>query len=272
MFLKKAFFVCIALALFASCLGNKNVTVSTGAITETDSDILDGSGQNTPPLPLTVEEAMQVIYENEERIKVYKREITFISKANFGVPGGENWIVSMDDDSVWVYAISGGKIVRRFYSGGAVGYPSEEYADFLMQGIPGTRIGDSTSSFGDFNGDGVDELFSYEFSMASYVTIEAYSAEKDDRVYLTNNLTFTSTDSYGNDVVPVQFMTYKGMYGFKYNIGINDVAGGADWQPEPNPWNYRWVFYTWDTEQKQYVEVGEVVDEENGGEDTSADS
>ena len=265
MFLKKAFFVCIALILFASCLGNKNVSVSTGVITETENNAVE-DGQSDPPSPLSPEETKQVIYENEELIQIYHREITFISKANFGIPGGENWIVRLSDRSIIIYAIYGNKIIRQFYSGGAVGRLPEEYADFLMQGIPGTRIGISASSFGDFNNDGLDELFSYEFSVDTYVTIETYSTEKDALIYLTDNLTFSTIDSKFKSltVQPVQFMTHKGMYGFKVNIGGSQVAGGLSWEPEPRPKAYKWFFYTWDTQQKQYAEVGEVVDEGNG--------
>ena len=271
MFLKKAFFACIALVLLASCLENKNVSVSSSVPMETDDDILGDDGQSDPPRQLSLEEAKQVVYENEELIQIYHLEIDFISKANFGMPGGDNWIVRLNDGHIIIYAISGDKIVRQFYSDS---YDIRKNNDIdFMRDIPGTHIGGSLSSFGDFNADGVDEIFSYWYlGMGAEIGIVAYSTEKDDLIYLTNNLPFTSRDSYYNPVVPVQFMTYKGMYGFKAYLFYTEVAGGPGWEPEPDPRNNRWFFYTWDTQQKQYVEVGEVVDEENGSEDTSEDS
>jgi len=132
-----------------------------------------------------------------------------------------------------------------------------------MQDIPGTRIGNSTSSFGDFNGDGIDEIFQYGFGgNARLVSILGYDAEKDDFVSYTFNswITFEIIDPH-NGPAPVEFMTYNGMYGFKVFFYQLEVAGGPGWVPDPNPKNGKWIFYTWDAEKREYVEVGEVVEE-----------
>ena len=63
-----------------------------------------------------------------------------------------------------------------------------------------------------------------------------------------------------NGPAPVEFMTYNGMYGFKVYYSNNEVTGGIGWVPDPDPKNGKWIFYTWDAEQKKYVEIGEVVE------------
>jgi len=60
--------------------------------------------------------------------------------------------------------------------------------------------------------------------------------------------------------VPVEFLTYNGIYGFKVYFLALDVPGGPGYIPEPIPNNNKWIFYTWDAEKREYVEVGEVVE------------
>jgi len=48
-------------------------------------------------------------------------------------------------------------------------------------------------------------------------------------------------------------MTYQGMLGFKiYNEKYH-------WETETRE-EGKWYFYTWDSEQKKYIEIGEVVE------------
>ncbi|MCL2067310.1 MAG: hypothetical protein FWG99_07580 [Treponema sp.] len=130
-----------------------------------------------------------------------------------------------------------------------------------MQDIPGTRIGNSTSFFGDFNGDGIDEIFEYGFYGAGkYISIYGYDTDKEDFDNLYCTIPFEIIDAH-NGPAPVEFTTYRGMYGFKVFFFQYDVAGGSGYVSEPNPKNGKWIFYTWDAEKSEYVEVGEVVEE-----------
>jgi len=194
----------------------------------------------------------------ESRIIERNLEIEFISKANFGIPGGDNWIVRLNDNrSIIIYVINENKIVKRYYFSG----PSlVEYSIFdIMKDIPGTRIGDTASSFGDFNGDGIDEIFLYGFyGLGSFIIIRGYDAEKDDFVGYCE-IPFGLIDM-DNGPAPVEFMTYNGMDGLKVYFELGEVAGGPDYIPEWHPNNHKWIFYTWDAEQRQYVEVGEVIE------------
>ncbi|MDR2943217.1 MAG: hypothetical protein LBV17_11560 [Treponema sp.] len=205
-----------------------------------------------------IEEMKTFLYENDRYIKERKAEITFISKANFGIPGGDNWIVRLSDRLLTIYVRNGTTIEKEYnYSSNDL----EEESKFdIMRDIPGTHIGNSTSSIGDFNGDGRDEIFDIGFGgNANVISIFGYDAEEDDFVNYCYNIyiTFRLIDKYDGPA-PAEFMTYKGMYGFKAYRFIYDLGFSPTYHPDPDPKNNKWFFYTWSAEQREYVEVGEV--------------
>jgi hypothetical protein len=204
-----------------------------------------------------IEEMKTFLYENDKYIKEYEVKITFISKANFGIPGGDNWIVRLSDSFLPIYVRNGTTIERKY---NLTSFDLSEGSNFdIMRDIPGTRIGNSTSSIGDFNGDGRDEVFEYAFGGRAFlIIIYGYDAEKDNFVnYCDINLSFRLIDKYDGPA-PAEFMTYKGMYGFKVYYVALELGFGPDYHPDPNPKNNKWFFYTWSAEQREYVEVGEV--------------
>jgi hypothetical protein len=281
----RIYFIFILLTLLLSCLENKKEnTKETGqasfeepvAVTEMKKDI---SSKIYASEEEEKEAMKEFIYENDDdNIKNYKLEITFIAKANFGIPGGDNWIVRLDKSwntyFIIIYAINGDRIVKK-YSMHSDNLEDHSVYD-IMRDIPGMRIGDSTSSFGDFNDDGKDEIFSYAFGgRASLIEIYGYDTEKDNFVSYTHNswITFKLYDYEGvygkgkprdytvyDGPPPVEFMTYNGMYGFKVHFFGTNVSGGPGHVTKPNPKNNKWIFYIWDADKKEYVEVGEVVD------------
>jgi hypothetical protein len=203
-------------------------------------------------------EAMKIfLYKNDKNIKDYNRKIVYIEKANFGIKGGDNWVVRLDNRIIYFYAISGNKIERNKYG---TSFNLEENSDFnIMQDIPGTRIDNSTSSFGDFNGDGKDELFVYGFyGYGAVIIIWGYDEEKDDFVSFCE-IPFDILD-FNNGPAPVEFMIFQGMFGFKVYYFSRSVAGGSGYVSESDMKNGTWRFYTWDTEQRKYIEIGEVIE------------
>ena len=252
---RKIYLLLFVLILFLlSCFGNK-----------TNTDLIVSStplkAEQGKSIIITVEDVKEAIYEYEEEyIRRYNTDIVFIEKANFGIPGGDNWIVGLGERVIMIYVIDERNIKREY---NLTSFNLENRSNFnIMQDIPGTRVGNSTSSFGDFNGDGVDEIFGYGFGgNASLITIDGYNSEKDDFVSYTFNswITFEIIDPE-NGPAPVEFMTYNGMYGFKVFFFQYGVAGGPGYVSEPNPKNGKWIFYTWDAEKREYVEVEEVFE------------
>jgi len=220
--------------------------------------INEAVNKNLSPEEEEKEAVREIIIKNEQRIKNYNAKILFIEKANFGIPGGDNWIVLVSDNIILFYVIIGDKIEKRYFD---KCFEIFKYSDFdIMQEIPGTHIGNTTSSFGDFNGDGKDEIFQYGFyGRAFIIRILAYNAEKDEIGEDHDEIPFGIVDKV-NGPAPVEFMTYKGIYGFKVYHERLEVAGGEGWVPNPDPKNDKWIFYTWDAEQRKYVEIGEVVE------------
>jgi len=251
---RKNYLLLFVLILFLlSCFGNKqNATINA-------SDLLKDEEQSSSNLPLSIEDIKKIIRETEEEyLRRYNADIAFIEKANFGIPGGDNWIVRLSNRTLLVYVINNNKIDKEY---NFTSFNHEEYSNFnIMQNIPGTRIDSSTSSFGDYNNDGIDEMFVYGFyGRAFEIVIRGYDVEKDDfTVYCEIPFEIIDPD---NGPAPVEFTTYRGMYGFKVFFFQYDVAGGPDWVPDPNLKNGKWIFYTWDAEKREYIEVGEVVDE-----------
>jgi len=195
--------------------------------------------------------------EKKDVIKIIQRSSVFIEKANFGIPGGDNWIVKHTDKYITIYVINDDKIVKEYYAtvGGLnfIDQDLHEISEFdIMSDILGTHLTDGVFSFGDFNGDGIDEIFSYIYSyLAGYnIDIFHYDSEKEGFVYCRIPYTIINP-KYGP--APVEFITYQEKLGFKvYNEKYH-------WETETTE-EGKWYFYTWDTEKKEYREIGEVVE------------
>jgi hypothetical protein len=262
--LRNWIFLCISLVLLFSC-NKKNENKNENNQQKTEQAGLNESlaevrerMNNGLIDPVTEEEIIkEFIYINDKILKKEKSEIIFIEKANFGLSGGENWIVRLNDRGIIIYAISNKVIEKRFYLNS---FNLKDKSDFnIMHNIPGIHIGSSTSTFDDFNGDGINEIFEYGFyGWGSVIKIWGYDEEKNKFVSFCE-IPFKIIDKV-NGPAPVEFMTYKEMYGFKVYYSNNEVAGGIGWVSDPDPNNYKWIFYTWDAEQKKYIEIGEVVE------------
>jgi hypothetical protein len=259
----------LIVTLLFSCFGNKkNNTDSIPVIQqETVQSSSDTSVAEEKIEPVyhnddeNIKKQMKAfIYANEDYLKRYKGEIVFIEKANFGIPDGDNWIVSLYTGEIFIYAINDGRIERK-YSLSTSNYTSD-VLDNIMRDIPGIRIANSISSIGDFNRDGIDEIFKYEFTgRGDFIYIYGYDEENDIFDFFSDYFEIPITfidDNYSSS--PVKFMTYKGMYGFKVFYKNLEVGGGPGWVSDPDPKNNKWIFYTWDEGQRKYIEVGEVVD------------
>jgi len=268
---KNCIFLCIIVVLLFSC-NKKKENNSENVQQETEKASLNESlaevrerMKNGLNGPATEKEIIkEFIYTNDEYIKKENKKIIYIEKANFGIPGGDNWIVLLNNKLIFFYAIGDNEKKKDSFllkkDSHSYGFILDEESEFnIIQDIPGTHIGNTTSSFGDYNGDSIDEIFEYGFfGWGSVINIWSYDKIKDKFVSYCE-IPFEIIDSKKGPA-PVEFLTYKGMYGFKVYYSNNEVAGGIGWVSDPDPNNGKWIFYTWDTDQRKYVEIGEVVE------------
>jgi hypothetical protein len=117
-----------------------------------------------------------------------------------------------------------------------------------MQNIPCIRIGNSNTAFGDFNGDGIDELFILDFGRFNMLYIEGYDEENDSfKRFL--EITFDVKD-WNQSLSPINYLTYDGMYGF-YILYISYYESGDYYVVDPDTGKY--IFYAWDDDQRHYI-------------------
>jgi len=235
------FLFCITL-FFLSCFGNKKYSVEKPAVSSEPKESLKTN------MYTSEDDVKELLYKNESLITNNKHQISFIDKINLGIPGGDNRIVRLSARSynndirsnfLIVYAINNNGIEKSFCF---ASFDMEEFSGFnIMQDIPGKHIGNSTSSIGDFNGDGIDEIFGYGFyGRGFFITIWGYDTEKDNFLDYCDEIPFRLIDKE-NGPVPVEFITYNDMYGIKvfYSAGYLPVSPFSD--PEtPSPKNNKW--------------------------------
>jgi hypothetical protein len=177
----------------------------------------------------------------------HNSRIRFIKKVNFGIPGGDNWLVEWNaggkGSTLKLYRIHGGKVKEAQSSIGnedlKVGIES------IVAGIPGTPISGGNCALGDFNGDGVDEIFTCD---SGYIRIYGYDENTED----FKRYCFVNFDSIESGIPPVQFVRHRGMDGFKVFYPENTAGrSGASAGDEAN-----WFFFTWEAERREYIEIG----------------
>jgi hypothetical protein len=254
--IKNRIFLCIAAILLFSCVKKKETTGLADAEAEENDDFFESAKEKE-------REAMkEFIYENDQFFEERDMEIDFIEKANFGIPGGDNWIVRLNSRHIFIYVINGGRMEEDYY--GTVSgqhffdqYPEEVSEYDIMRDIPGTHIPDGCVSFGDFNDDGIDELFRYLYAEELGHNIDIFHYEPQKKGFVFCRIRYKVIDQKEGPA-PVVFMTYRGMKGFK--VYYSNIESAGQWFPDPDPRNDKWIFYAWNDEQRKYTEIGEVVD------------
>jgi hypothetical protein len=209
-------------------------------------------------VPATEEEKESMKeYLKNDLLSIGNEKINFIERVNFGIPGGDNWIIRLEPNyngNSWmiIYVIDGDNIIKRFYEtfdGLAFYYGTEKICEYdIMQDIPGMHIPDGNISIGDFNDDGIFELlvFFYNYYVGYNIDIFYYDSEND--VFVVNRINFGLIDPI-NGPAPIEFSKYNGINGLKVH------------------YDFRWKFYAWNTVEKEYTEVVEISNELNIGYD-----
>ena len=174
-------------------------------------------------------------------------DILYLSRINLGIHGGYNWIADRSDGWTYIYTINDDKEVKE--AGGiSTATPTEiqywdknsqsftNFDDNIVQCIPGTRIGRKATSFGDYNGDGIDEIFNINTAIQLSCTISGYNNDNGKRIFFLNESFFPISPK---GPAPVLFANYRGTDG----ILIHTIDR---WE------QYVWVFLVWDEWSRKY--------------------
>jgi hypothetical protein len=160
--------------------------------------------------------------------------------------------------------INGGRIEEEYHATVSgqhfVDQYREEVSDhYIMRDIHGTHIPGGRVSFGDFNGDGIDELFRYLYAEELGHNIDIFHYDPQKKGFVFYRIRYKNI-AQEEAPAPVVFTTYRGMKRFKVYYSNMESAGGSEWLPAPDPRNDKWIFFAWNDEQRKYMEIGEVVD------------
>ena len=184
-------------------------------------------------------------------------DILYLSKINLGIPRGENWIADRSNGLAYIYVIDNDKNVniqesRSYAEPSIIRYMdqstySRANLEFdIMRDIPGTRIGNKAATFGDFNGDGRDEIFNF-YDSESLCTIFGYNSDNGE-IESCFGYHYDIRDPKGPS--PVEFINNQGVYSIKVNW----------WSLREK--RYFWIFFAWDEEQRKFVEIEKFVETE----------
>ena len=207
----------------------------------------------------TKEQVISLLHEIDDQSTRFGGQIIFIEEFNFGIHGGRNWLVEWEGRRgqrfpvIYVVDVDAREIKFRHNFGirerGWIHPHALHY-----ESLPGSTIG--VRQIGDFNGKGYDMMLNFNIGAGGpSIDISAF-VQQAGRMEIIFSENFDNR--YENP--PIRFIRYRGMQGFMIREGDPpQVAGGPTWTPDPpSPRAGRWFFYTWDAEQRTFVEVGEV--------------
>jgi hypothetical protein len=124
-----------------------------------------------------------------------------------------------------------------------------------MRGIPGERFVNDVVSVGDYNNDGINEVFGLGFYGAGFILYIYGIDPVTEKVTLYCKTEFYVPTPTG--FAPVEFIRYKGKDGFKLAMSFNRNGDGLKYGIEGLR-GVGWYFFTWDEDQQKYVFVEEV--------------
>jgi hypothetical protein len=218
------------------------------------------------------EEVRSFLLSTDKQSMWYDEELSVLEKVNMGIPGGDNWLVVWSDGNskfAKIYVIYGTEVKREMEVVIISGDPRDFSFFDVYQSLPGMTIENGMCQIGDFNGDGLDESLTFvPGSPNPRIEIFGYDQEIDDKKYYCA-IPYGIIDPE-NGPSPVEFVTYKGMRGFRVYYDLYYRPKGGD-QPKniiKNNLNeeYAWYFYTWDEEAREYVEVEEYIEDAGAAE------
>ena len=182
--------------------------------------------------------------------------IEALAKINLGFPDVDTWIVNREDGYTHIYSVDGEKNIRYVTLIATVEQSEVRYWDTniqsnvdlefdIMQNIPGTRLGSKAVAFGDYNDDGIDEIFIIIPYNESRCNIWRICENGEKELYFASR--FNITEPKGPP--PVVFINYQGLDGIKVNV----------WDYPTK--RYVWDFYAWSKMNNKFVIIAEDIGE-----------
>ena len=195
-------------------------------------------------------EIKNLLYEITDR-RIRGEEIILLEEFNFGIDGGINLLVEWYGHNyrntgknnrrliIYVLDVENREIKFEYQLLMLDGNWPPLFSSWYL-GISGIIIDSDLCQIADFNGDGFDEILLFiESDTGNRLEIQGYESESNRfELYCEIPILITRQN---NQPSPVEFLNYKGKYGFK----------------ALSP-NNKWFFYTWDETQRKYIEVEEV--------------
>jgi hypothetical protein len=181
--------------------------------------------------------------------------IWYLSRINISIPGGENWIAN-SYRYTYIYTVDSEKNVKLITSMSiTIDLAEVRYWDFnlgdyvdleydILEYVPGTQFGSKAVKIGDFNGDGIDEIFYIGPNNEGGLSfgIMGYDNEKGKiEFYIYSRLNMTSSNAS-----PVGFYNYRGRDGLMIHVW--------DYMQE----RYFWDFCVWDAESRKYIDGSRI--------------
>jgi hypothetical protein len=108
---RKYIFLFIIVILLFSCnkkQENNNETKQENFDETVNKKVLSEENENEK------ERIKEIIYKNDDYFKNNKEKIIYIEKGNFGIPGGDNWKIKLDNSNIFIYLIIDDKIIKRY--------------------------------------------------------------------------------------------------------------------------------------------------------------
>ncbi|MDR0444658.1 MAG: hypothetical protein LBH44_14770 [Treponema sp.] len=210
----------------------------------------------------TSDEVVLLLNDIEERVTKFGYQVFSIEEFNFGIPGGKNWLIEWEGSRgqiyPFIYVVD--VVSREIKFCEQMGLSEKGDVHPLaphFESLPGRTVGRWVFQVGDFNGEGFDMMLDFNIGTGGpSVYISGYDPQTGE----IRNYFGGTFDSKYDKGPPVRFIEYKGMQGFMLLRGTGYVVpGGEGWVPDPTPsWAGKWFFYTWDKEQRKFVEIEEV--------------
>jgi hypothetical protein len=173
------------------------------------------------------------------------------------IPGSYNWI--------YLHIIKNNKIIKTYripdHPAWAVRFPQYKYIEFpILKNIPGLFYYESAWLY-DVNKDGYDEIIIIgDVFLEDYprvmIKITGYDKDKDEFVSYLDITTITIDEETGPE--PIQYIQNQDVWGFRCLINSLD-NDNSPYKPiygiplKENE-NFVWVFFTWDSNERKYIE------------------